>query len=755
MKIEAIRLAAFKRFTRPVAVEGLAAGINVLAGPNEMGKSTVFAALEAAFKTRHKVTGSVLEGMRPLSGGEPLVEVDFTVGARSLRLRKQFGRASTTILSDAKSGRILLRNAEAEEELARLIARHDGIEGRFGLVWVRQQRALRRPDPDYDPKAGRAKAGPEVGTLNAAVRGEIEAAAAGEALQRIQALTTKALDQLLTTRKARKDGPLDRALRARNEAQTGLDRAERAAASAERRLEEIESLAAELAELKAPAVASHRAEEIARIEARLRDEQNGRTERELLHEALRTRRLEREGAARRLRDSEERATRLAKLTQQAEVAHSLQREIALTAEDLNSDPATPQTLDRLATLVRTRDLAHAELGRDPVVVDVAIEPGGEGKIAFDGKPLTASARHKIAEKVEIAVPGIAKISVEPPAAARAAAARKRVGETTAEIDRICAALAVATVEEASARAASRSAKAKALDVSRARLSGLAPAGIADLEREIEALRALDAAEGDAGTLHEALKSAEAVEHVARARYDALNAALLSENAFKDLNAGWKSAVAAAEAAARQIQRCENRIENLKSEQAGADEDGFAGQVDGFRDLFERHDRETKRLEAEGEALKLLSLTLAEVEAGARDKVFAPITRRLKPYLSDVFGAADLGFKDSFAVSSFTRDGEKHDFETLSDGTQEQLSVLVRVAYAELLSEQSEGVPLVLDDPLVYSDDARLESLCRVLERAAQKMQIVLLTCRPLAFQKLSGHRVNLSTWQPEETSAIG
>jgi len=60
MKILALRVAAFRRFTDPAAIEDFAEGVNVLAGPNEMGKSTFFRALEAAFLTRHKVTGNVL-----------------------------------------------------------------------------------------------------------------------------------------------------------------------------------------------------------------------------------------------------------------------------------------------------------------------------------------------------------------------------------------------------------------------------------------------------------------------------------------------------------------------------------------------------------------------------------------------------------------------------------------------------------------------------------------------------------------------
>jgi len=198
-----------------------------------------------------------------------------------------------------------------------------------------------------------------------------------------------------------------------------------------------------------------------------------------------------------------------------------------------------------------------------------------------------------------------------------------------------------------------------------------------------------------------------------------------------------------------IQRLTLRIENLKSEQAGADEDGRAGQVDALTGTLERHDVEVKRLEAEGQALLLLAKTLAGIEADARDAFFEPVTRRLQPHLDGVFGSADLGFKDAFAISGLTRSGVREEFEALSDGTQEQLSVLVRLAFAELLAERGVPVPLVLDDPLVYSDDDRLARMCRVLEGAASRLQIIVLTCRATAFQTLSGHRVSLTSWRPD------
>ena len=46
MKIRAIRLKEVGRFSAPVALEGLSGGLDVLAGPNEFGKSTILKAVK-------------------------------------------------------------------------------------------------------------------------------------------------------------------------------------------------------------------------------------------------------------------------------------------------------------------------------------------------------------------------------------------------------------------------------------------------------------------------------------------------------------------------------------------------------------------------------------------------------------------------------------------------------------------------------------------------------------------------------------
>ena len=48
MKLRSLAVNQFKKFTSPTRLEGIEDGLNVVVGPNEMGKSTLLDALRAA-----------------------------------------------------------------------------------------------------------------------------------------------------------------------------------------------------------------------------------------------------------------------------------------------------------------------------------------------------------------------------------------------------------------------------------------------------------------------------------------------------------------------------------------------------------------------------------------------------------------------------------------------------------------------------------------------------------------------------------
>ncbi|MCP9319881.1 GTP-binding protein [Acetobacter persici] len=154
-----------------------------------------------------------------------------------------------------------------------------------------------------------------------------------------------------------------------------------------------------------------------------------------------------------------------------------------------------------------------------------------------------------------------------------------------------------------------------------------------------------------------------------------------------------------------------------------------------------------RLECEGyererAALALLDQTLSDAEKTQTARYLAPLVRTMQPAFSAVFPGASLEMDTGFALSGLTR-RTAEEFGRLSDGTREQIAVLVRLGFAELLHARQSPAILVLDDALSFSDSQRLESMFDVLADAATRFQILVLTCHAEAFARLGGRALAL------------
>jgi len=80
-------------------------GLNVLYGPNELGKSTVAESIRFALLLPHASTHS-----EPYigwsGGGDPTVELTFETEAQRIwRVRKQFGKTGSSVLQESRNGR--------------------------------------------------------------------------------------------------------------------------------------------------------------------------------------------------------------------------------------------------------------------------------------------------------------------------------------------------------------------------------------------------------------------------------------------------------------------------------------------------------------------------------------------------------------------------------------------------------------------------------------------------------------------------
>lgn len=142
-------------------------------------------------------------------------------------------------------------------------------------------------------------------------------------------------------------------------------------------------------------------------------------------------------------------------------------------------------------------------------------------------------------------------------------------------------------------------------------------------------------------------------------------------------------------------------------------------------------------------LTLLRDMLIQAEGEARERYVAPVLRRVTPYLQGLFPGVEVSLGDQLRVATLTRQAGAEDLERLSVGTMEQIAVMLRLAYADLLIDAGKPAMLILHDALAYADRERLELVFDALTRAAERMQVLVLTCRTDAFSRLGGNRLRL------------
>ena len=148
-------------------------------------------------------------------------------------------------------------------------------------------------------------------------------------------------------------------------------------------------------------------------------------------------------------------------------------------------------------------------------------------------------------------------------------------------------------------------------------------------------------------------------------------------------------------------------------------------------------------------LKKLRVALETARASARNLYVEPVAKELVPLLRLFWPEAELRLdSETLLPTSLVRTGTEEHFDILSGGTQEQIALLVRLAFARLLAKTGEPAPVILDDAIVHTDDDRIEKMFDALTRQAHDLQIVVFSCRQKAFRDLGGRPLKIAPVTP-------
>ena len=191
----------------------------------------------------------------------------------------------------------------------------------------------------------------------------------------------------------------------------------------------------------------------------------------------------------------------------------------------------------------------------------------------------------------------------------------------------------------------------------------------------------------------------------------------------------------AASAARSLEINRNSVKDAEQQKAE-----IAGTLSasGAIGLHDRHAEQQAKVDAaeaelaearqDAEAAKLLYETLRECRDAAQERLLAPLQAEVASLLRLIFPDATAKFDERYALKQISRDQGADSFDELSFGAREQLGLVMRLAFARLLGGD-DGLPVLLDDALVATDEARLERTRRVLDAAAASgLQLLLVTC---------------------------
>jgi hypothetical protein len=322
---------------------------------------------------------------------------------------------------------------------------------------------------------------------------------------------------------------------------------------------------------------------------------------------------------------------------------------------------------------------------------------------------------------------------DPAALARAGDA---LNQARGSAERATVALRVAETQLHERKAATTLAEQRASDAERAVLAARAELERAAAERpEAELAAAADAARQACSALADELAGLDT--ELERADPETVTARL--------------------EVATREVQqleaeagRRERAILELESELRAGGDEGPGERLRQKEEELREAAALLARTRREALAWKLLHGELDAALRADREALLAPVAQRLDPWLRRLFpDAAAVLDPQTLAPSGLARRGVAERYDSLSLGTREQIAILVRLGVASLLAEREGEAPcLILDDPLVYADEGRFETMKAILQRAGADLQILVLTCRPRDYFGLDARHLRLEDCRP-------
>jgi hypothetical protein len=263
----------------------------------------------------------------------------------------------------------------------------------------------------------------------------------------------------------------------------------------------------------------------------------------------------------------------------------------------------------------------------------------------------------------------------------------------------------------------------------------------DLGRGREALAVARAIKADEAVIREST-SAEVDERAAEEVYTALEAQYKSEDP-EGIELRVTTTSAALTSLEEQIAEAERSISKLRVTLDVLGQKGLGEECAAIESDLNATRIRSAAVEREANAVRVAYNMIVQVENEANTQFLQPVVRRVQPYLNRVLPGSQIQLGTDMTIEGLQRGTVTEPFECLSVGAREQLSMITRIAFADLLADEGVDAPIILDDALVYADEGRFADALTTLAFAAKRHQIIILTCHEHRYLGLTGPVIRL------------
>ncbi|MFW0790909.1 AAA family ATPase [Gordonia sp. CPCC 205333] len=763
------------------------AGVTVVAGRNEAGKSSMVEALDVLLELRASSKSRDVKALAP-SGRDvgTEVEAEISSGGWHFTYFKRFNRSSGTELTVHAPVHEQLSGRDAEARAKEILS------GAMDLSLFRAVRLMQSDDPKLEEATGSAAL---TKALDRAV-GSAEVADGGT--EELLAAVTAEYCRYYTEKAGRATGELAQAQHRAGAARTayaararGIEAVAQDAAALETALARRKELAhsaelrraegAEVDEQLAAAASVRETYANAQKSLQLAEATVAFAQRDVTERNGRRTRLaalhERESDAERRRDAvmtqadvaaakalategELASARSALEEQLASNAAAAEARLAAVRKALVGNNVDAEVLTRSRRLAR--DLETTTARWESAAASFTVEALGDLPVVVDDKAVTDAQFRTGAGESVVEVNGVVRVTIKAAADTEELARRKE--SLSEEAQRLCAEHDVASLEDMQERADERA------DLTRrvaALTAGLAAPGqaegtaaVAETERRLAAQRSaerehraaarsataeLERIRADLAELSGQIASAEAELTDAQAEQvaaDALTAKVAAERVVATTSAELEVLAVAdldrrrhvldgqLAALDREIGALEREVLTTSTRIEVCRTDNRLDELNDAAAELADADHSLARVTERAEAARLLFTTLHAKRQESHARYADPFRKRLEELSAPLFGAGvRFAVDDDLTITSRTVGGVTVPYESLSGGAREQLGLVARLACAMLVDE-ADGVPVIIDDALGSSDTGRTETMADVLTEAGKHSQVIVLTCVP-------------------------